>query len=360
MNNKISTIIIHLTSYCNLECSYCYLQKSREMVHLTDDTIDFLVSSIRTICEYNKMNPIKIIFHGGEPLIINVVLFEKLLNKLLLINPKLQFGIQSNLTLLTEEYIRLFQRYRIRVGFSLDGFNEIQNKFRTNKNKETIYLTVWENYLKLKNNNVKCGAIISLNKYHLGHERELLDFIQNNQLKCNIRPVYPTLESDENYTLTPHEYAQLFNQLFDIWFFSEKYDTFLVSEFVNYIKDFISKGKIRQSCTHRKECSTKYICIDPNGNCYPCNRVYGIKNFYLGNLLTNSIDKIMENAICKTGNRWTFLSSKECKDCEILDKCFGGCGAIAYTTKGNWYTKDYYCESIKLISKHIENILTLT
>lgn len=358
INNRISAIIVHLTNCCNLKCSYCYLQKNSEIIYLTNENIDTLIYSFKIICEYNRKRPIKVIFHGGEPLLVDVTLFENLLIQFLSINPVVRFGIQTNLTLLNERHIRLFQIYNFSVGFSLDGYNEKQNSFRINCNGKSVYQEVIENYRKLKINNVKCGAVISLNKYHIGHEKELLDFIQHNELKCNIRPFYPTSEVDKKYALTVYEYADFFTKIFDIWFEQDKeYDTFLVSEFVNYIKKFFELENVKTLCTQREECSNKYLCIDSNSNCYPCNRVYGIRCFYLGNLQTDSIDEIMNNNICKTGNRWNILSANECSKCEIASKCYGGCGAVAFSTQSSWYKKDYYCEAYKIISEHIRNVL---
>lgn len=190
---KNPTIILRMTNSCNLNCSYCYdksnhINPQKENLKVINN-MNMLVESIDKIL-MNKNCKDKIIFHGGEPLLIDAITYEKLILKLIELNPNIKLSIQTNGTLLTKEHIDVFKKYNVSIGISLDGYNEEMNKCRVYANGKNTFNIVMKKIELLKNENAKFGLIMSLSKKILGHEQELYDFIAQNNLKCNIRPIF--------------------------------------------------------------------------------------------------------------------------------------------------------------------------
>lgn len=347
------TPIVHLTNNCNLRCQYCYIKNNSNLsTSLSSQNIKKLCIAFKKIFEYNGFQKTRIILHGGEPLLIPADILGMFLDEIFKLNKNIQISIQTNLTLLNEQFCNLFAKYNIKVGFSIDGYNIEQNQFRVDKYGNNTFELVMEKYKFAQKNGISLGAILTINRTHINHEVELLDFIQKNQLKCSIRPAYPT--SQNNFCLAPYEYAIFFNKMFDVWYYNENYDSFLIKNFVNEVLEIFDQKECK-SCFESKDCSTSFLSIDPNGKCYVCNRLYGIDEFYVGNLLNESLDNIIQKSNSLISPRWLFLKESNCKECDIKKFCHGGCPAISYSSFGNYLNQDYFCKSYQMIKHHVKN-----
>lgn len=347
------TPILHLTDRCNLQCEYCYVSKNTSVNStLSKNNIDTLVVAIKKILSANAPGSTRLILHGGEPLIVSPILLDELFSRIKKIDSSVIFSLQTNLTLLNNEFCELFNRYRVHVGFSLDGCNETQNQYRKDRNGNLSFSNVMQKYKLARKMKIAPGAIITVNKTHINHERELIDFIDEHHLKCDIRPAYPT--GNSNICMTPQEYAVFMNNLFDIWLENDHYETFNVSNFESEIREILGGSKECRSCSKSANCGQRFLSLDPNGECYPCNRLHGIPEFYLGNLAKVSFDDIMLASEKITSKRWKLLKDSSCMNCEITEYCHGGCPAIAYSVYHDYNQKDYFCESYQLIRKHIK------
>ncbi len=349
------TPIFHLTDQCNLRCDYCYVYKSGNSIRLCESNIDKIVIAMRKIIAHNKPRPTRIILHGGEPLLISPLVLSDFFRKIRDIDEQTVFSLQTNLTLINEQFCKLFKQYNVHVGFSLDGCDADQNKCRKDYQGNSSFERVMEKYCFSKENGVSAGAIVTVNKSNIGGEQQLLNFINNNGLKCDIRPAFPT--SNSGICMTPKEYAIFFNHLFDLWYEDEKCDTFLISDFESEIREIIGGAKECRGCTKSENCGKNFISIDSEGNCYPCNRLYGIADFNIGNLFELSLDEVLKNGKKITAQRWEILRKSECLNCEIADYCHGGCPAIAYFVYNDYNKKDYFCESFRLIKEHVRKKL---
>lgn len=349
-----------MTENCNLRCKYCYVEKH----HLNNPNINLniLIESLKKIIDENAHRGTKIILHGGEPLTISYKSMEVFLNSVIQYanskNYRIMFSIQTNGTLIDENWVAIFRKFKIRVGLSLDGCDEHQNQYRIDNLNNNVFKKVMSTISFLKEHKIQFGVIITINKNHIGKEKELLDFIQENRIKCNIRPAFFTKGQNDLYDMymNPIEYASFFCKIFDIWFNEDnKYDTFYIKEFEEIIRKVINGEKECHSCVDSNDCSKHFLSIGYNGNCYPCNRLYGDSKFYLGNLLTDSIYEIMSQGYRLSSKRIEKL--KACQNCEIVNICHGGCPAVSYLTNGDYYEKDFFCEAYKLIYLHVKEVL---
>lgn len=136
----INRICISINNRCNMNCKYCHFhEKSDSIVNCEMDVFKILDNVVYSI-ERNKIPVFKIGFVGnGEPLLD----YEKLKSYILYIDKYLKDGRISAYTitnglLLDEEKIEFFKEHNINVGISIDGIEEIHNKFRCNTHAKVM------------------------------------------------------------------------------------------------------------------------------------------------------------------------------------------------------------------------------
>ena len=128
-------IIIKPTYSCNFRCKYCYLGNTTK-----EESKIFDVSFVRNVIGQIKEHIVKnksrkkvtFIWHGGEPLLWGVKNFRQAFEFIEeeLAGIDYSNSIQTNLSLLTEEYVDLFLKYNVHVGFSIDGFRGLNDSQR--------------------------------------------------------------------------------------------------------------------------------------------------------------------------------------------------------------------------------------
>lgn len=356
------TIIFRMTSGCNLNCTYCY---DKENHIITKKENEIFKAKIPNIIKYiekiweDKNGRSEIIFHGGEPLIINKENYEELINKIKDIYPNVRFSIQTNGILLNEQYIKLFKKHNVHIGISLDGYDEITNKYRVYKNQKNSFNDVKKNIILLNKNDIKYGIIMTLNSSVLGNEKKLYNFIKDYKLNCNIRPAFKSNNKEIEY-MTEREYYIFFKNLFDIWI-NDKNTEVKFTQIKEVYDEFI---KVLEPIYRNKSCSTsgncykKFISLDVDGNLYSCNRTYNNKYFFYGNINELNKEQLDEQIEKRLDMRKQSIEKKGCKTCKMFAECHGGCPANGYLLHGTIDSvDDGFCKAKLKIRKYVESYL---
>jgi uncharacterized protein len=357
------TIIFRPTNDCNLRCKYCYDAAShvnscsktiKEANKKFEKEYDQLLKDFDLI--YEDKDHLKLIFHGGEPLLIKPSNIDRLCTDLSNNFDDISYSIQTNGTLINDETIDVFKKHDFKVGLSLDGCNEQQNCQRIFPGGKNSFDAVMSKIKLLKDNDVRLGIIMSIAKQHEGCEQEIYDFIANNDLKVNIRPVFGDSTVDKSTIMTPEEYATFFNNMFDLWFNDEKerVDTNQVTELYDVLKDVLVDNYRKRSCSTSGNCFKNFISLDVDSNLYACNRLYGDPRFYYGNLKKDSIHNIRLNYENLANIRNNLIEGGSCALCDLHDKCHGGCPAEAIRVYGDIGAPSPICKIKKLTREHIK------
>jgi len=357
------TPIIQMTDNCNMACKYCYVGANNQ----TDNNISInksfksnyhtLLQFVDQVVEYNNYTSTRLIFHGGEPLLINLHNWEMLLTDLEKRNSELKFSIQTNGTLFSNPILKLFKKYNMEIGISLDGPEFLNDKTRLLKNGGGSFKNIFKNIEKIIDSKMNCGVLVTVNKKNYKYAKEIYNFFFKLKIPFTVRPIFQTKFSvPDEYLLLPEEYAIFYCEIFDLWFDDNDSDTLLNQEFASMIAQFIKPIEGLVSCNFSKKCNEHFISFDLKGNLYPCNRLLGENEFHYGNITENSLKNILCNASFeKLSNRWENLSKTLCADCDVADYCYGGCPASSFYYHNNYLTKDYYCSAYKKILHHIHN-----
>ena len=137
----LSTMVLNVTSQCNLSCAYCYEYGEDKIVETANgrlpkwmseetarESVDFLLRESGPSAHLT--------FFGGETLmnfrvLKTAVAYAK--DRAAALGKEIDFSLTTNATLLKDEIIDFLAEHRFGVTISIDGPPDLQNKFRVFK-----------------------------------------------------------------------------------------------------------------------------------------------------------------------------------------------------------------------------------
>ena len=303
-----------------------------------------------------------LLWHGGEPLLWGIQNFRKIFEYTEAIKSTLtiRHSIQTNLSLITDDYISLFKEYNVRVGFSFDGMKDINDLQRKSIHGKGTFDLILEKLALCRKQGVRPGAIIVATKNFKGRIKELYDFLCLHELNFKFNPLFAAGEASalDSLAITPAEYAEMAIELFDLWFY-DKYHSLKESTFIDIASYFLSKKKIARSCMLGQNCQRNFIAISPRGDVFPCGRFCETDaTFSFGNInrlpLKDILQKRFDSQMFK---REKYIEQGNCVKCSYYGLCHGGCLHDGFLVNHDFKTKTFLCHAYKLIFGHIERSL---
>ncbi|MBO4738435.1 MAG: radical SAM protein [Bacteroidales bacterium] len=357
-------IILKPTYSCNFRCKYCYLSnETKQQSRLFD--VDFakqIVTQLKLLMQEKPRRKLTIIWHGGEPMLWGIENYRAIFAYMQqeLAGYEVQNSMQTNLSLVNDEWIDLFLQYNVRVGFSLDGTHEIHDQQRVGAHGEPTFERILANYYKCREQGMRIGCIVVGSKKHIGHIPELYHFMRNEGINFKFNPLFCSGEAQNNilnYGITPEEYAQMAIELFDLWFYDNQ-GQITESNFVE-IASNIATGK-PTGCMFSKNCQDNFLAIAPTGDVMPCGRFCDndLLQYSYGNLHKETLAEILPRIRkSETYNRAEYITQSGCKDCHWYNICHGGCLHDGFLASGDFRHKTFLCPAYKRIFAHIEHRL---
>ena len=362
------TAIVKPTKNCNLNCKYCY--ENRNCTYMDDETLKRVISEVinynTTICKRYAFDKTisDFIWHGGEPLLMGIPFFkkvEKLQNEYAEKGHIVNNSIQSNLTLLTPDMWDYFKTSGFRLGSSLDGNQETNDKTRVFKNGRGSFKRIMQSIditRKDKSTRSPIGFILVLTKDKLHEVKDIYKFFKENNISFDVN--FPSIAGNakgakESIEVTPEEWANAMNELFSLWYYDQT-EPFIDIPFLSKFSTGLLSGRIN-SCTFGGTCRNRYISIDPSGDVYPCGKFGPHDEFKLGNIRDQSIFEILDSEINKHLLTRSVDNIESCKECEYKNICNAGCFYNAYAMSGDPLAKDPLCNAYKILFKHMGGTL---
>ncbi|MFH1728558.1 MAG: radical SAM protein [Pseudomonadota bacterium] len=357
------TFIIKLLYQCNLNCSYCYEKNTiskktklnlEQAKHIIKVTADF----------YHYKNPnekLNYAWYGGEPMLKpldfykEIVAFQKNLFKN---NENWSNGLQTNLVTLSENWISFLAdpENKFSIGVSYD-FCDKNRSFENGKNSDEIVL---DNIEKLYNAGVDVTLLTTVNKNNIEKTDEILKFLHQNDISLRFTQLfYPhgdttqvnrikeVRESDENY-------IKFLSKIIVTWWKDDKTNSIVDNGYFSGNK--LLKKDNKSICWFSKECGKEFFGIEPNGDIYPCDLLFGSEYLY-GNIFKDPFDKIANSPKRNKFNKRSDHIKKECAGCNYLEICNGGCPGHAYGCNIDPMKKDPFCQIHKSTFDQMKKLL---
>lgn len=356
------TGLISCTEECNMACRYCYEGNGNIRCYPDVEEINQIfsynkktfINFIDQLYQYNCQRLTTVILHGGEPLLIRAQLLAEIMEDQKEKGHKIKWSIQSNGTLITEEYLKIFKKYNVTVSVSIDGVKEQHDKYRVFKNGNSTFDIICRNIIRMKSYGIKCNALLTITDNNVINLKEIYDLFEKYKLNFSFNALYPT--GNEEVKLSCDDYVKAICGLFDYWM--EKEDSFIVIvPFMQIIEGILHYEYGIPACSWQKDCGNSFVAIDCKGDLYTCERWIGNKNMCIGHLEEGLINVVTHNNMFSERVN-CLLNDQECKNCEIFKLCYGGCPANAYNLKKNIECRDSsICYGRRAIIKHIYRYL---
>ena len=344
-------------AHCNLACKYCYYLEKNKLYptaqrHLMSD--EMLEQFTREYIEAQTMNQVLFTWHGGEPLLRSIDFYRKALS----LQQKYAGGrridnvIQTNGTLLTDEWWEFFAQNHWLVGISIDGPQPDHDHYRLTAAGKPSWKKVMQGIKLLKKHGVEWNAMAVVNAYNANHPLEFYRFFKENG--CQFLQFTPIVER-----LTRHEDGRTLASFADKDEISlseasvapEQWGYFLCAIFDEWVRKDVGKifveifdctlanwmGISPGICAYSKECGHAGV-MEHNGDVYSCDH-FVFPEYKLGNIRDHSLIDMLYGEQQQEFSHLKHSSlPRQCKECDMEFACHGECPK-------NRFMKDKYGDS---------------
>lgn len=371
MNDKLicNNAVVKIASRCNLNCSYCYMYNGgdetwkKQPKVMSKKTIIDLGRAIKEHCIKNKKPSFNIILHGGEPLLAGTSFFEMFVETINgIVNPvgiNISYALQTNGTLLTEEWCTLFQKLHIVVGISIDGMKKDNDMYRVYHSGKGSYDDIVKGLKVLQNSKtykLKPGILgvvnIMANPIETYQHLKSLGVVHMDFLLPDANYSTPPPKGDPN-SATP--YADWLIKIFDIWF-EEDSQTKITIRFFKQIMQLIMGEDFGFETAGTGLNDAIVVETDGNLEATDTLRICGDGFTKAGaNVSTHSFDEALETPLTKIYVNAHKMLANKCIICPINDVCGGGSIQTRYSKINGFNNPSIYCLDLMKLITHIQN-----
>ena len=287
--------IVKPTSFlCNMVCKYCfYLEKADFMIKENNTTHFMQNKNLYQFMEkrisYCQDKNITFIWQGGEPLLIGIDFYKRAIEygKILAkkFNKNIYHSIQTNGTLINDEWAKFFHDEQILIGLSIDGDEELHNLYRKMKDKSSSFTKVLNAIKLMQQYNVEFNTLTVVNNINVKYPLRIYNFLKS--LNIRFMQFIPVVEMDKNtnvnympswmeqnnvnlaeFSVNPLEYGNFINTIFDEWI---RHDITNISIrlFDALLQHFA--GQSTSLCVFMSQCGGENMVLEADGTIYQCD-----------------------------------------------------------------------------------------
>ena len=302
---------------CPASCAYCF-GPHEGGAPMAQATVQAVVRWLNLAADPDAL---EITFHGGEPLVPGAPFYRMALPLLRhgCAPRRVQFAMQSNLWLLTDELCDLLREYGVSLGTSLDGPEPINDAQRG----QGCFRRTMAGIERARAHGINVGCICTFTAQTAPRAQEIFDFFIREGLNFAIHAAVPWLRHPRvnGWSLSPEAHGQLLVDMLDRYL--ANLDRMRIST-LDSLCQSVSAGH-GGICTFT-DCLGGYLAVEPDGWIYPCQRFSAMPQYRLGNVHDcPSAEALATSAVWRMFQTRQACIAGECKDCVHLDICRGGC-----------------------------------
>ncbi len=373
---------------CNLNCDYCYYL-SKEKLLSTDSrwriSDELLEDFIKQYITQQNAHEIVFSWQGGEPTLLGLDFFKKVVALQKKYAPsyvRCENDLQTNGTLLDDEWCKFLKENNFLVGLSIDGPEHLHNKYRTFTSGQGSFEKVFNAAKLLNKHGVKFATLTVVNNVNSQHPLEVYRFLRD-EIKSKQMQFIPIVEPKNftntapqhwklddmptegspladpshpdsflaNWCVKPDVYGNFLIQIFDEWY-KKDFGNIYIPFFDSAVEQWM--GHPSPLCIFSPICG-KGLAMEHNGDVFACDH-YVYPEFKLGNIKETPL---IDMAIAKNqehfGYSKDFSLPSKCRECRYLFACSGECpkNRLLKTKQGE-PGLNYLCEGLFNYFEHID------
>lgn len=360
-------------SLCNLACDYCYYTEKSKLYRHTPKHImsdELLEKFIREYINCQTTPEIYFTWHGGETMMRPLDFYKKVvqLQRKYAGGRNIVNSIQTNGTLITEDWCRFLHDENWLVGVSIDGPQEFHDEYRKSKTGKPSFRQVMNGIKLLNKFQVEWNAMAVVNDFNADYPLEFYHFFK--EIGCRYIQFTPIVERifkhpdgrilaspDEgaeaalaDFSVTPEQWGNFLCTIFDEWV-RQDVGEYFIQIFDATLANWM--GVLPGLCSMAETCGHAGV-MEFNGDVYSCDH-FVFPEYKLGNIYQkNLIDMMFSDKQLKFGEAKKSTLTEQCRNCEFLFACHGECPKNRFASSEDGEPgQNYLCSGYHRFFKHV-------
>ena len=337
----LKLLVLQPTPFCNLNCDYCYLPDRAAKRSLS---LDLLERIFHNLFASNLIETqFTVVWHAGEPLVMPVSFYEQAFQKIRALNVKgyhIVHSMQTNGTLINQEWCDFIKRYKVHIGVSIDGPAFIHDAHRKTRAGKGTHAAVMRGMALLQSNNIEFHVIAVITQQSLNFPDEIFYFFMKNSVKrvgFNIEEIEGVNTSSSLKKIgSEKRYQKFMRRIYDLT--KNTPHSFVVREFEHILDFIVQEPNIIQS---EQTVPFVILSIDCDGNFTTFSPEFlGLKSsvygdFVLGNVWNDTFESVYTSQKFRSIYQDISRGVELCRNtCEYFPLCGGGAPVNKYFENG--------------------------
>ncbi len=361
---------------CNLDCAYCFFL-DKELLYpgsrfrMSDEVLE---QYIRQLIESHRANPVNVAWQGGEPTLMGLDFYRRamaLAEKYRRPGMTFLHTMQTNGTLLDDEWCQFFKEHNFLIGISIDGPRELHDVYRVDKGGAPTLDKVMRGLRLLQKHGVDYNILTTVNRVNADHPREVYRFLRDEAGTdwMQFIPVVERIDADglrlyqqgstvSERSVLPEQFGRFLSTIFDEWVRHDVGRVY-VQTFEAAVRNWVGLPSSGM-CVFNETCGLG-LAIEHNGDLYACDH-FVEPNYLLGNIQDeHMIELVSSDQQLKFGADKRDTLPGYCLDCDVRFACHGECPKNRFMTSppgeaspGGEDGLNYLCAGFKHFFHHID------
>ena len=321
---------------CNLACSYCFFL-DKELLYpdskfrMSDEVLE---TYIRQLIETHRSNQVTVSWQGGEPTLMGVDFYRRAIeyqNKYRKPGMTFENTMQTNGTLLDDEWCQFFKENDFLIGISIDGPRHLHDAHRVDKGGAPTFDKVMRGLRLLQKHGVEYNILVTVNRLTADHPKEVYRFLRDEAKTSWIQfiPVIERMNQDglnliqkgkqvSPRSVRPEQFGRFLIQVFDEWVHND-IGIIYVQTFEAALRNWM-RMPTSGMCVFEKTCGYG-LALEHNGDLYACDH-FVEPDYLLGNIKEEHMLELVDSEEqFKFGQDKYDSLPNYCLECPVLFAC---------------------------------------
>ena len=346
-----SLLIKPSSADCNIHCTYCFYLEKKALypgLHRRQMSTEVLERMVAGYME-TPQPTYGFSWQGGEPTLMGRAFFRKvteLQERYGRRGATVANSLQTNGILMTDELAEHLARYNFLVGVSIDGPEELHDRYRVTEGGRGTHRQVLRGVEILERNNVEYNVLTLVSSANVGRAREVYRYLRDD-LGVRYHQYIPCVEFDPEGNLLPHaitgeQWGAFLLEIFEEWHGGNE-ETVSVRLFDSVLTMLLDG--YANTCVMARNCR-RYFVVEHNGDVYPCD-FFVEHNRLLGNVMRDRFEEMWQSRTFRDFGRAKRHWNEACTSCPYLNLCAGDCQKMRYAASEDPRELSRLCEGWK-------------
>lgn len=328
---------------------------------------EVLENYIQQLIAAHRSPQVTVAWQGGEPTLMGIDFYRRaieLQEKYRKPGMNFENTMQTNGTLLDDEWCQFFKENNFLIGISIDGPRELHDIYRVDKKGEGSFDRVMRGLRLLQKHGVEYNVLTTVNRINADHPLEVYRFLRD-EAGVDWIQFIPVVEriNEEGYTIyqkgdtvsdrsvQPEQFGSFLSRIFDEWVRNDVGKLF-VQTFEASARRWL--GLPSGMCVFEETCGAGLV-LEHNGDLYSCDH-FVEPDYLLGNIMEKEISELAASEKqYRFGQDKRNTLPKVCCECDVLFACMGECPKNRFlVTSTGEPGLNYLCKGWKAFFHHID------